>query len=414
MERILQIDELLTSFEEALRDKGYASEALKTAARLKRCLKEYADECGILLYSVEFGQRFLASKYPEHENALYVSMPHGMRAIRRSLILLDDFWVNGKITRRPIKGNDGLRGDDVELLTRYEQKYFISYAAKTTEGHIYQTRQFLRYLNSVDVAVSDVSEKEISGFLYSKPGQSRATISIVCSTLRRFLKYLFQSMITLTDLSLSVPKVHATRLARIPSVWKQDDIEKLLAAVDRGNPVGKRDYAILLSVIKMGLRAGDVFSLRIADINWAESRIELTQSKTGQPIILPLQDDVGWAIIDYLKNGRPDCDSPIVFVSHSNKSIGEMLSAVHGNILMTKYIRQAGIQLTKQQRHGLHSLRHTLAARLLEAKTPLPVISEILGQVSADAIEKYLKVDIESLRQCALNPEEVLLDADSC
>jgi site-specific recombinase XerD len=245
-----------------------------------------------------------------------------------------------------------------------------------------------------------------------KAGQVTTTAHLIFA-LRAFLKFLLESDIVTKDFMLTLPQAHQYKLARIPSIWKQDDVEKLLAALDRGSPSGKRDYAILLTVVKMGLRTGDVFSLKKENINWEDCRIELTQQKTGEPISLPLQDAVGWAIIDYLKNARPVCDSPFVFVNHATHSLGKPLRRAYGKDLMAKCFRRARLPAKVQQQCGLHSLRHTLATRLLEAKTPLPVISEILGHTSSEAVEKYLKVDIESLRYCALDPEEVFANADN-
>jgi site-specific recombinase XerD len=330
-----------------------------------------------------------------------------MREKRRILLLLEQYMIHGAITRKP-RGNEGMTDADVALLTRYSQQFLgHDYSVVTTDGFLYHARQFVRWLNNNQRPIAGITEADIIGFLGSRAGQSNETIATLIGALKHFLPFLYRTGLTDADMSLYLPKTRTTKLARIPSVWAHGEVEKLLAAVDRGSPVGKRDYAILLTVAKMGLRTGDVFSLKKQDINWMECRIDLAQSKTKQPVSLPLQDDVGWAIIDYLKNARPACDSPCVFVSHSNSSFGQPLKPVHGCVLMEKYIRQAGIRMTKQQRHGLHSLRHTLATRLLEAKTPLSVIAEILGQVSPDAIEKYLKVDIESLRRCALDPEEV-------
>ena len=100
---------------------------------------------------------------------------------------------------------------------------------------------------------------------------------------------------------------------RIPSIWSHEDLKKLLDTIDRGNPSGKRDYAIILLVARLGLRSVDVKNLMLSDIKWSENKVMLVQSKTNEPVLLPLLKDVGWAIIEYLKNGRPESDFPNVF-----------------------------------------------------------------------------------------------------
>ncbi len=107
--------------------------------------------------------------------------------------------------------------------------------------------------------------------------------------------------------------IKARKQTRIPSVWTQDNVAKLLDAIDRGNPAGKRDYAIILLVTRLGLRTIDNQALRLSNLKWQDNRIELIQSKTATTLNLPLLPDVGWAIIDYLKNGRPKVESPFVF-----------------------------------------------------------------------------------------------------
>jgi site-specific recombinase XerD len=172
----------------------------------------------------------------------------------------------------------------------------------------------------------------------------------------------------------------------------------------RGISIDDAVYAIILVAARLGLRIIDIFGLRLDSIDWKSSRIQTSQSKTGQPLTLPLPEDVGWAVIDYLKHGRPQVDSSYIFLCHSKSAWGRQMKGTFDTML-SKYIRQARISINEGQKHGMHTLRHTLASRLLEAKTPLSVISEILGQLSPDAVEKYLKVDVEMLRQCAINPQ---------
>jgi integrase len=187
-------------------------------------------------------------------------------------------------------------------------------------------------------------------------------------------------------------------------VWTQDNVAKLLDAIDRGNPAGKRDYAIILLVTRLGLRTIDVKHLRLSDLKWRDKRIELTQSKTAAALNLPLLPDVGWAIIDYLKNGRPKVESPFVFLRHL-APLAPFSDEDRLHQIVVKYMRLAKIPISPHKKKGMHSLRHTLASRLLAENTPLPVISDILGHISSDSTAVYLKVDVTRLRECALNPE---------
>jgi integrase len=175
-----------------------------------------------------------------------------------------------------------------------------------------------------------------------------------------------------------LPKVRYSRNAFIPPSWKKEDVKKLLKAIDRGSPLGKRDYALLLLVIRLGLRASDVRNLKIHNIEWKKKKIVLVQRKTKQTLDLPHLEDIGWALIDYLKNGRPKTKSDSVFVNHKAPYGGFKETNGMQNILW-KYMRFAGLERPKNERCGLHSLRSTLARTMLETGTPFRLFPKCWG-----------------------------------
>lgn len=180
----------------------------------------------------------------------------------------------------------------------------------------------------------------------------------------------------------------------------------MLESIDRGNPTGKRDYAILLLVTRLGIRVSDIKGLKLSDLKWQTKIIEIKQSKTQHVVTFPILNDIGWALIDYLKNARPISSSPYVFLRMNApyEAFGENANL---HRLIVKYTREANIEIPRGKKHGLHSLRHTLASTLLEEGTPLPVISEILGHINSQSTSIYLQTDIEKLKKCSVDPEEV-------
>jgi len=150
----------------------------------------------------------------------------------------------------------------------------------------------------------------------------------------------------------------------------------------------------------------DIRGLKLNNLNWSRKTISLTMQKTKQPLKLPLLDDTGWAIIDYLKNGRPETRCDAVFVRHRAPydSFGENESFYRE---LHRYMIKAGLKIPLDIHCGLHSLRSTLARNMLEARVPLPVISEVLGHQSINTTSIYLKIDLDGLKRCALDPEEV-------
>jgi site-specific recombinase XerD len=237
-------------------------------------------------------------------------------------------------------------------------------------------------------------------------GYHRKSISAILTTLRSFLKFLYLKGYHEKDLSDDVPKIKQPHYPKIPSAWNPEDVKRVLAVIDRGNPNGKRDYAILLMVARLGMRVQDIKEIKLNNLNWAAKSIEIVQHKTKRSVSYPILDDIGWAIIDYLKNGRPQTESHHLFIRHHAPfdTFG-----THANLhnIIVKYTRLAGIKLKTGAAQGMHSLRHTLASVLLEQETPLPVISEILGHMSTMSTSVYLKIDLEGLRKCALDPDEV-------
>lgn len=208
------------------------------------------------------------------------------------------------------------------------------------------------------------------------------------------------------DLAAKMPMVKARKQAAIPSVWTHEELKQLLGAIDRGSPKGRRDYAIILIACRLGLRCTDIKNLCFENFNWAEKKLCFTQSKTGQPMELPLVPDVGWAVIDYLKYGRPKVDSSRIFVRH----MAPFLPFSEGNHLgqlIRAYMVKAHIPMRGRHR-GMHNLRHTMASVLLEKDTPLPVISDIIGHLDTNSTAVYLKVDMERLAECPLDFEEVI------
>lgn len=299
--------------------------------------------------------------------------------------------------------------------SQFEEEYFAfkeeliyrEYARASITCNIGKVSKFLTFLNTCSINSSkSINAKHIATFLSGYSNCKPRYIATIISVLRNYLNFLYSHGFTGKDISKSLPKVKVMRNAFIPYCWKRQDVSKLLKAVDRGDPKGKRDYAILLLVVRLGLRVSDIRGLKFSNLNWGSKTISLTMQKTKQPLKLPLLDDIGWAIIDYLKNGRPQtaCDS--VFVRHRAPydSFGENESFYRE---LHRYMIKAGLEIPLDVHCGMHSLRSTLARNMLEAKAPLPVISETLGHKSINSTSIYLKIDLDGLKRCALDPEEV-------
>lgn len=217
--------------------------------------------------------------------------------------------------------------------------------------------------------------------------------------LRRFLQHLALSGNTKVDLSVNlVPVRRSSKAARIPTTLTMEQIDSILSCVDRESPQGKRDYAVLMIAVKLGIRTCDIRNLRPSNFDWEQHMVTFTQIKTGVPLSLPLPADVGWAVIDYLRNGRPISDAPQIFL----RAIAPYESLQNFDNILIKYMRKAGIPLDSVKHHGLHTLRHSLATHMLDEEIPITSIQGVLGHVNATSTEKYIGVNVKQLRSCAL------------
>jgi site-specific recombinase XerD len=277
----------------------------------------------------------------------------------------------------------------------------------TLFGRIREIAIFLDFLGSRNLnSLDQIQPADLTAFVVYRPSLKPKTLARIVSDVRSFLQFLTLRGTLQCDLSQVLPTIRVPHNATIPSVWDPDLVTRLLQVIDRSSPKGKRDYAILLLACRLGLRLGDIRTLLLDDLNWDAATIEFTQSKTLTPLCLPLTEEVGMALIDYLKSGRPQKNHREVFLK-LNPPFDPFSTNTHLYYIV-KYWRQlAGIQFPIPQRQGLHSLRHTLATQLLQAETPFHVISEILGHATTASTMIYAKADVETLRTAALDTEEV-------
>jgi site-specific recombinase XerD len=253
-----------------------------------------------------------------------------------------------------------------------------------------------------------ISAADISAFFKSQIELDSRTVATMLVASRVFFRHLYRMGFTGEDLAEKLPAVKPNRPFRLPRVWRQEDVLAVLNSIDRGNPAGKRDYAILILITRYGLRSADVKTLKLSDLRWNENVIEIVQNKTGTPLRLPLLRDVGWALIDYLQNGRPHSGFPEVFLTGTVPIRPFGCHSAGLNAILVRRVREAQVRIPAELPKGLHSLRHTLASVMLAKGVELQVISSVLGHLTSESTGIYLHTDIEGLRDCALNPEEVL------
>jgi integrase/recombinase XerD len=246
-----------------------------------------------------------------------------------------------------------------------------------------------------DLELAGLTAADVTGFVVEAcAGQTRSSAKRTVTALRSLLGFLHVEGVLQKSLVAAVPSAASWRLAGLPRGLKPNEVQRLLAAPDRRTRIGRRDFAVLMLLIRLGLRAGEVAALTLDDINWRAGELTV-RGKGDRRERLPLPDDVGQALVGYLQRGRPGTAlTRHVFIRvrapHGRMTTGAVSHAVFAAG------RRAGLGTVRA-----HRLRHSAATQLLAAGASLIEIGQLLRHRSQLTTAIYAKVDIEALRSLA-------------
>jgi integrase len=401
------LEELVTRALRHLQDLGYSPKTLVNYRWVWRGFARFCQAKGVTCFSEQLVKPFLEARRVEVDRPA----PARVRCLTASMRILTEFALQGHFRRFPsrIAQDVQLPESFVDALQVHE-RFCCEYLRLRPSTVVTRTRnlrrllQFLHYRRGIST-LKELRPADLSEYVLVQQHKKPAAIARCLADVRSFLRHLAMQGVVPQDLVKALPKIRVPSLATIPPIWEAGELDKLLAAVDRASPKGKRDYAILLLAGHLGLRTADIRDLRLEHLRWEEGRIEFPQSKTGVSLNLPLIPAVGEAIIDYLRHGRPPTEHREVFLRVHAPF--DPLWSQSLQYIVAFYRRRAGVRGPRNGGAGLHSLRHTLATRLLRAGVPFETISQVLGHVSSESTRVYTKVDLDALRGVALDPEEV-------
>lgn len=406
----LSLDTLIDHAYQRLGELGYSTDARQHFRGTWRRVKAFADKQGETRFSHELGCAFLESCGIPLTGTPEGTQSSWHRHIRMAVRVLEEFSVHGSWRRRravldSVPFPKTLRDLPEVMLDHWKTTRGASPTTlyrmrrKLLEWSVYAADHGLEHWR-------DLTRSLVTSYFTSVLHFSPRTVQHYRSVLRQFLQFGWREGVFSTDLSQVVPAVRLPIERRLPTVWSEAEVKAVLAAVDQGSPLGKRDYAILLLVAHLGLRAGEIRQLRLDDFQWETAVIHVWQPKTQKQVILPLSAEVGQAVIAYLQSGRPPTSHREIFLRH-NAPFGPFAANDNLHSLVVKYRRLAGIPAPQFSPEGIHSLRHTLATRMLSQGTRLETIAAILGHASVDTTRLYTRVDLDALRAAALDPERV-------
>lgn len=368
------------------------------------------DEYGDTEYEMERGLKYLEKHYNLVSRYNDGTLSQQRVQLLRVVHMLEDYSLHRVLTRRYYASKNplALAESFKPLFNEYTDFLNSSELSVSTINHykkisvVFMDYLAQRKISSVDQLTMDICHS----YLKTLAGYSFKTVEQNVCGVRHFLRFLHSSGKISVDYAEKIHMPSISKSARIPSAWQEEELKAMLASIDRNSPTGKRDYAMIVLACVLGLRIGDIKNLRFKNFNWEEKKLSIIQHKTHKPLNLPLPDSVGWAVIDYIKNGRPHYyESDVIFLKHMPPfdPIGD---ENHMQQQIIRYMRKAGIDQRSKKHSGFHSLRHSAGSMLLEMEIPLPVITDILGHSDSDITAVYLKTDLQKLAECVLSPED--------
>ena len=292
--------------------------------------------------------------------------------------------------------------DPVELVVGEFVEYLVRERGLTDGSHtVWEYRRTARLFLAGRVdpdggGLDGLTAGDVTGFVLAECRRRSVRMSrALVTSLRGLLRFLFLEGRTPTDLSGAVPRVAAWRCASLPKALPAELVARLLASCDRTTAVGRRDFAILTMLSRLGVRACEVAKLELSDIDWRAGEL-IVRGKQDRHERLPLPADVGEALVDYLRHGRPARSDPHVFLK-ARAPFGPLTGGAGaiGQLVRTAYER-IGVPPA-----GAHALRHTVATEVLRAVAPLEEIASLLRHRRHATTVLYAKVDWERLRELA-------------
>ena len=406
MPRKILVFELCSELEQELIRQQLSEDTLK---RYRKVLKEFSVFGGEKTYHQSLGTKFLIEKF-KADGGISITDEHSKNETYyfRCIRILAEYYNFGIIHTRTDFCGELIWPDGFRICT---EKYFESLVDDgLSYGYINNSKKIIKdlilYLDEKDIADPVfITAQHNDAFIKSYYKLSPKGVAAKLCVLRRYYRFLYLNQYIQVPLAEKLPQANINGRMKFPTVWDHEIIEKIKAGAERISPAGKRSYAMIVLAAESGLRIGDIRDLRLTDIDWVQKKISIIQSKTKKALELPLTEEAGWALIDYIKNGRPVTESPNVFVKHRPPYDAFPVNSTLNHIL-TSVLNKSGIPPEKKENVGWHTFRRSLATMLLQSDVDMSTISEILGHSDPDIAGRYyIKLDIQSLKKCMLDLE---------
>ena len=384
---------LLEAFAQALVRDGYAALTARRHLRAAEHFVHWADRTGLPVTGaiapalVRFGRHLQrAGRCPHFGHTFRVEILHGAR------LFLTQLQDAGLIDRSTM-------GSVVTLPLIAEFRQWMQQQRGTCESTLSNYEVHLRkLLTEVGEDPSTWDARSLRQFvLEGSRTYGWAAAKKRTTALRMLLRFLIADGRCASGLDGAIPVLVHRRLSSLPRYLSADDVERVIASCDRASAVGQRDRAILLLLARLGLRAGDIVHLRLRDIDWKAAWIHVV-GKGRRETCLPLTQELGNALVTYLRRSRPTTDTDVVFV-RARAPFRAFRSHCAVSVIVDRAFARAGV--TRPSRGAAHLLRHSVAASMLRHGASLQDVATLLRHRSVTTTEIYAKVDVTALRMIA-------------
>jgi site-specific recombinase XerD len=383
------LEDHVATFATVLAHRGYAEATAREHIRLVAEFGRWFDRKEVLLVELDEGlvNKFLALRRRRGR----ATRSHGT-ALRLLLGALRDASVTRP--RRTVNAQSHPILDVERAFIRHLEAERGLHAS-TRDRYASVVRRLLSERRS-PLKLGELRAEDVCRFVVRQAQTRPRCMPVIVPALRVFLRWLHQRGDTKNSLTGCVPAVAAWKLVTLPKSLPSDQVERLLQSCDRSTAIGRRDYAILLLLVRLGLRAGEVVAMDLGDLDWETGEL-IVRGKGGRQDRLPLPRDVGAAVAAYLRRGRPRCSTRRVFI-RGRAPHRAFVSSVAVSNIVERGLERAGLE---PPRKGAHTLRHALACNMLRRGASIAEIGQILRHRSPDTTAIYAKVDITALRSLA-------------
>ncbi len=382
----------LDAYSSSLVAQGYQPHYIHQQVWLAACFSQWLKQTRVRLRGITSSHAKLYLRYRYRHLRPRRGDASGLRS------LIDFLRLKGAIAAQKVPVR---RLTPVERCAKAYEEYLREARAlvrATIINYVPFIQDFLRdCFGSEEVKLSRLDAGDVVRFVQRQaPRLHMKRAKLMTTALRSFLNYArYRGDVTL-DLAAAVPVVPNWSMTSIPRAIASDQTRELLASIDRRTAMGRRDYAVLLLLARLGLRSGEVAFLNLDDIDWNVGRLSVS-GKSGERSDLPLSPEVGKAIAAYLRRGRPQSTSRRVFLRAKAPNCGFQSACGVGSIVQHS-LERAGIQAPTK---GAHQFRHALACEMLRRGASLSEIGQLLGHHHPQTTKIYAKVDLNALRTLA-------------